>query len=167
MDKLNPDISIRSATESDRDAIWKILQPAIVAGDTLAFARDTAKAEMLDFWCKEGNHTYVAELDGAIAGTYFFKANQPGLGAHVANAGYVSHPDYTGRGLGRAMCAHSLTEAKGQGFTHMQYNIVVKSNERAVKLWLDMGFQIVGELPEVFNHAQNGLTNAYVMWRRL
>lgn len=167
MDKPRQDIRIRLATEEDRDAIWEILQPTIATGATLAFAPDTPKAEMLEFWCKKGNHTYVAVLNGTIAGTYFFKANQPGLGAHVANAGYVSHPDFAGRGLGRAMCAHSLAEAKRQGFTHMQYNIVVKSNERAVKLWQELGFQIVGELPEVFNHAQNGLTNAYVMWRRL
>jgi len=165
MDK--PKIHIRKATAEDQNTIWDILAPTIAAGDTLAFATDSPKADMIDFWCGPDKYTYVAELGGEVVGTFFMKANQPGQGAHVVNAGYVTNPQHRGKGLARAMCAFSLTEAKELGFTHMQYNIVVKSNERAIKLWQDMGFEIVGEIPEVFNHRQLGLTNAYVMWRRL
>ena len=49
----------------------------------------------------------------------------------------------------------------------MQFNIVVKSNQGAVHLWKKLEFEIVGELPEVFDHPELGLTNAYVMWRKL
>ena len=164
---LNPEIKIRKVTTADYEAIWQIIQPAIAAGDSLAFDPDSSRQEMLDFWCAASKYTYVAELEGSVLGTYFLKANQPGLGSHVVNAGYITANGHTGKGIARTMCAHSLVEAKALGFTHMQYNIVVKSNIRAVKLWQSMGFEIVGELPEVFNHAQNGLTNAYVMWRRL
>ena len=159
--------NIRSARPEDQEAIWGILAPVIAAGDTLAFAPDMPKEDMIRFWCGTDKYTYVTELEGEVAGTFFMKANQPGLGAHVVNAGYVTSQEHRGKGLARAMCAFSLEEAKRLGFTHMQYNIVVKSNERAVKLWQDMGFEIVGEIPEVFNHQQQGLTNAYVMWRRL
>lgn len=53
------------------------------------------------------------------------------------------------------------------GYKAMQFNIVVKSNERAVQLWKNLGFTIIGEIPEAFNHKQNGLTNAYIMYCKL
>jgi ribosomal protein S18 acetylase RimI-like enzyme len=49
----------------------------------------------------------------------------------------------------------------------MQFNIVVKSNERAIAIWKKLGCDIVGEVPEVFKHKKLGLTNAYIMWRKL
>ena len=160
-------IKIRRANKEDALAIWKILQPTIARGDTLAFAPDLSKEEMLGFWLATDKYTYVAELDGKVVGTFFIKANQPKLGGHVANAGYVTAFDQGGKGIGAAMCQWSLTEAKRLGFLSMQFNLVVKSNDRAVKLWQKLGFSIVGEIPEAFNHLQYGLTNAYIMWRRL
>ena len=53
------------------------------------------------------------------------------------------------------------------GFLAMQFNLVVSTNERAVRLWKKLGFQIVGTLPKAFNHAQCGLVDAYVMYRFL
>ena len=65
------------------------------------------------------------------------------------------------------MCAHSLERARGRGFRAMQFNFVVSSNERAVRLWQRNGFQIVGTLPKVFLHPERGYTDAYVMYREL
>ena len=76
-----------------------------------------------------------------------------------------SHADAQSRGVARAMCAHSLEQARARGFTAMQFNFVIASNERAVKLWQDMGFAIVGTLPAAFEHPTRGLVDAYVMFR--
>jgi len=65
------------------------------------------------------------------------------------------------------MCEYSLAAAKRLGYRAMQFNIVVKSNEGAVRLWQKLGFDIIGEIPEAFNHRQHGLTNAYIMYRKL
>ena len=65
------------------------------------------------------------------------------------------------------MAEFSLEEARRLGFDAMQFNFVVKSNKAAVKLWEKIGFQIVGEVPEVFRHSKNGLTGAYIMYRKL
>lgn len=167
MNKPPEIISIRKAIEEDQDQIWKIIQEAIATGDTLAFAPDASKDEMLAFWCAPHAHTYVAELDGQVVGTFFMKDNQPTLGAHVANAGYITSTTLAGKGVGSAMCQFSLEEAKRLGYYAMQFNLVVKSNARAVKLWQRMGFEIIGEIPEAFNHSSAGLTNAYIMWRKL
>jgi ribosomal protein S18 acetylase RimI-like enzyme len=100
-------------------------------------------------------------------GTFFIKDNQPDLGSHIANAGYMTAPGTFGKGIGRAMGEFSILEAARLGYKAMQFNIVIKSNERAVALWKSMDFEIIGEIPDAFNHQQNGLTNAYIMYRKI
>jgi ribosomal protein S18 acetylase RimI-like enzyme len=57
--------------------------------------------------------------------------------------------------------------AVATGFTAMQFNFVVATNERAVALWKSLGFAVVGTLPAAFQHPSHGLVDAYVMYRRL
>ena len=164
---MNSDLEIRKASPKDHDAIWEIIQPIIAKGDTYAFHPHTSREDMLALWCGKDKHTYVAQRAGKIVGTFMLKDNHPGLGSHVANAGYMTHPDEYGKGIGRTMAEFSLVEAKRLGYTDMQFNLVVKSNVRAVKLWQHLGFEIIGEIPNAFQHAEQGLVNAYIMWRRL
>ncbi len=160
-------LEIRKAVETDKDAVWEIIRAVLSTGDTYTFAPDTGKQEMLDFWFSPEKWTYVALSDGKIVGTFFLKANQPGLGSHVGNAGYMVAPEAKGKRVGRTMAEHSIEESRRLGFQSIQFNFVVKSNEVAVKLWQDVGFEIIGEIPEAFNHARTGLTNAYIMYRKL
>ena len=77
------------------------------------------------------------------------------------------HPDQRGRGAGRQLCAHSLEEARRLGFSAMQFNLVLVTNEKAVRLWTEMGFATVGVLPKAFRHAALGPVDALVMYREL
>jgi len=158
---------ICKAAEADKEATWNIIQAVIASGDTYVFAPDSSKEEMLAYWFNPGTLTYVAKLENEIVGTFILKENQPGLGSHVANASYMTSPEHRGKGVGRKMGVFSMNLARDIGFLSIQFNIVVKSNEAAVHLWKELGFEIVGELPEAFNHSELGLTNAYVMSRRL
>ena len=160
-------IEIRKAVPADSEQLWDIIRRVISTGDTYAFSPDTPKEAMLAYWCGPDKHTYVALLDGAVAGTLMMKDNQPGLGSHIANAGYMTSPGFFGKGIGKAMGEFSIHEAKRLGYLAMQFNIVVKSNERAVALWQKLGFQIIGEIPDAFNHRVNGLTNALIMYRKV
>ena len=160
-------ITIRKAEESDRSAIWQIIKSVIAGGDTYVYPPDSDEIEMLDYWFSADKHTYVAELGGAVVATFWLKANQPGLGKHVANAAYMVSPDVHGKGIGRQIAEWSLDEARRLGFTAMQFNFVVSSNTIAVALWQKLGFAIIGEIPDAFDHAKNGLTNAYIMYRKL
>jgi ribosomal protein S18 acetylase RimI-like enzyme len=145
-----------------------MLQATFAAGDTYAFAPDTSETEIFKAWVQAPLATYVACADdGSIAGTYFLKPNQPGLGSHVANCGYVVAPAARGQGLASAMCVHSQQEALAQGFRAMQFNLVVSTNETAVRLWRKLGFRIVGTLPAAFRHAQRGYVDAFVMFKEL
>lgn len=103
-----------------------------------------------------------------VLGTYYIKPNQPGLGSHVCNAGYmVSSVARRRQGIGRAMCGHSLQEAVTLGFKAMQFNLVVATNIRAIKLWKEMGFEMIGTLPKAFKHTDKGFVDAHIMYKRL
>lgn len=160
-------MEIRTALEKDKPSVWRIVKAVIAGGDTYVFAPDTPESEMLAYWFSPEKHNYVAVIDGKVVGTFWLKANQPGLGAHVANAAYMVAPESKGQGVGKKMAEHSLDEARRLGFTAMQFNFVVKSNTAAVNLWQKVGFEIIGEIPNAFNHSTNGLTNAYIMYRKL
>jgi L-amino acid N-acyltransferase YncA len=158
---------IRRATDADWPAIWAIFAAVVARGDTYTYDPDTPEPEARRLWMGPGLATYVAEADGEIVGTYVLRANQPGLGAHVANAGYMVRADRAGRGIGWAMGEHSLGEARAAGFRAMQFNAVVSTNTRAVALWQRLGFAIVGTIPEGFRHREHGYVDLYVMHRAL
>jgi len=162
-----PNLRIRAAVASDADAIWEILKPTIRSGETYTLPRDMTREQALAFWYSPGHEVFVAEENTAILGTYFLRSNQKGGGEHVANCGYITAPNATGRGVARSMCQHSLDHAATRGFRAMQFNFVVSSNERAVKLWQSFGFEIVGRLPEAFLHPTLGYVDALVMFRKL
>jgi L-amino acid N-acyltransferase YncA len=160
-------IRIRPATPADHPAIRAILGPVFAAGETYCVPRDWTELQGLEYWFQAGHQVFVAEEGGAVVGTYFLQPNHQGGGAHVANCGYVTSQHATGRGIARAMCMDSLDRARAAGFRAMQFNFVVSTNDRAVRLWQSLGFQIVGTLPEAFLHPSRGYVDAHVMVRNL
>ena len=160
-------IAVRKYREEDKEQIWKIIEFVISKGDSYTYAPDTTREIALENWCSAEKHTFVAVEDDEILGTFYIKPNQIGLGSHIANGSYMVAPEARRKGIGRLMGEYSIEEAKNLGFHAMQFNFVVKSNEKAVKLWTSLGFKIIGEIPEAFRHLENGLTNAYIMYRKL
>jgi L-amino acid N-acyltransferase YncA len=160
-------IEIRVAAAGDSEAILEVLEPAIRAGETYALPRDMKREDLPTWWMSAPHEVFVAVSAGTVVGTYFIAPNQRGGGSHVANCGYVTAVEATGRGVARAMCAHSLGLAKEQGYRAMQFNFVVSTNLRAVRLWESFGFQTVGRLPGAFLHPEHGFVDALVMYRFL
>ena len=160
-------LNIRLATEADRDAIWNILHAVIAPGDTYTFDPKISRDEALAYWFRADTHTYVAEQDRQIVGTYILKANQPALGSHVANAAFMIALEARGLGVGRRMGDHCLSEARRLGFRAMQFNFVVSTNEAAIRLWKQLGFETVGNLPGAFRHPERGYVDVYIMFRSL
>ncbi|WP_287083472.1 GNAT family N-acetyltransferase [Mesorhizobium sp.] len=160
-------LTIRGAAPADADAIWKILEPVLRAGETYALPPDWSRSKTLSYWFSPNHEVFVAEMNELVMGTYFLQANQLGGGAHVANCGYVTAQNSIGRGVATAMCQHSLRYATERGFRAMQFNCVVSSNERAVKLWRHLGFEIIGTIPQGFEHPILGFVDALIMHRAL
>lgn len=160
-------MNIRPARPEDHEAIWRIIEPAIRAGETYALPPDLGREAALAYWTGADRETFVAEASGGLVGTYYLRANQAGGGSHVANCGYVTAPWAQGRGVARGMGEHSLQAARDRGFRAMQFNFVVETNARAVRLWQDLGFGVVGRLPLAFRRPDGSYTDALVMFRSL
>jgi ribosomal protein S18 acetylase RimI-like enzyme len=102
-----------------------------------------------------------ADLEKRIVGQVIRRGRKE----HVEDGG--RRADARGQGIGEALCEHSLEAARRLGYEAMQFNLVVATNEGAIHLWKKMGFDIVGTLPKTFDHAEEGLVDAHVMYRRL
>jgi RimJ/RimL family protein N-acetyltransferase len=161
-------ISIRRFEENDWLAVWRFMEPVFRAGDTYAFSPDISEKEAYRIWVELPHATYVAVDDNkAILGTYYIKPNQPSQGAHVCNCGYIVSEKARGQGIASRMCDHSQQEALDKGFLAMQFNLVVSTNEGAVRLWEKLGFSVLGTLPKAFNHPLHGFVDALIMYKWL
>jgi ribosomal protein S18 acetylase RimI-like enzyme len=160
---------IRPYTPEDWIEVWPILEAIIRAGEVLALARDLSEAEAKEAWTGDARQVYVAvdERSNQILGSYYLRPNQEGGGSHVSNCGYAVSEEARGRGIAASMCEHSQAEAVARGFSAMQFNLVVSTNEAAVHLWKKLGFEVIGTIPEAFDHPRAGLVDAHIMYKRL
>jgi RimJ/RimL family protein N-acetyltransferase len=160
-------MEIRRAEPRDGEAITAIIMPTIREGTTYALDPEMSEPEALAYWLAPDKDTFVAVDEGTVVGTYYIRPNQPGGGKHVCNCGYMTSPAAMGKGIARSMCEHSLQLARSQGYRAMQFNFVVSTNERAVRLWQALGFEIAGRLKGAFLHPSEGYVDALVMYRTL
>jgi len=161
-------ITIREFQEQDWAEAWEIIEPVFRAGETYAFSPDITAEEAHKVWIATPASTFVVvDSNNTILGTYYIKPNQPALGAHVCNCGYIVAEKARNKGLAALMCDHSQVQAVAMGFLAMQYNLVVVTNESAVHLWKKKGFKIIGTLPKSFRHSRFGLVDAHVMYKLL
>ena len=161
-------ITIQTFTEKYWNATWKIIEGVFRTGETYAFSPDITEQEAHAVWIEAPAATFIAVDDhDTVLGTYYIKPNQPALGAHVCNCGYITAENARGRGVASEMCRHSQREALSRGFHAMQYNLVVSTNTGAVRLWKQHGFEVIGTLPEAFRHPRLGFVDALVMYKIL
>ena len=125
------------------------------------------ETDALRYWTGPDRETFVAEENGNILGTYYIRANQSSGGSHVANCGYMTHVSAQGRGIARACVSIRLIMHANSVFRAMQFNFVVSTNERAVRLWQSLGFDIVGRLQLAFRRPSGSYVDAFVMFRAL
>lgn len=162
------ELIIRPYQDGDWPFVWAIIKPVFRAGETYAFSPDITEEQAHQVWIKKPEIAFIAVgKDSEILGTYYIKPNQPTLGAHVCNCGYIVSEQARGRGIATAMCEHSQSEARTRGYRAMQYNLVVSTNEVAVQLWEKLGFEIIGTLPKSFRHTRLGYVDAHVMYKQL
>lgn len=164
---MKEQIFIRQFNDSDKEPLWRIIKSVIAGGETYVFDPDSSREKMLSYWLASDKKVYVACIGEELVATFTIKPNMPDRGSHVANGSYMVDPLYSGKGVGELIGRYSLEEAKRLGYHAMQFNIVIKSNERAVRLWKRIGFEIIGEIPNAFNHPRLGMVNAYVMYKTL
>ena len=72
-----------------------------------------------------------------------------------------------GKGIGRRLVEHSLQTARQDGFTALQFNAVVCTNERAVKLYKDLGFQQLARIKNGYRLKDNSFTDTFMFIKEL
>jgi L-amino acid N-acyltransferase YncA len=161
-------VEIRQFAENDWPEVWAVVHAVIEAGDTYEYPPGSTEAEGRDLWIRPSPaECRVAVEDGRVLGTYKISANRLGLADHVANGSYMVSAAAQGRGLGRALCEHSLERARELGFRAMQFNAVVATNARALRLWRSCGFIIVGTVPNGFRLREKDMVDYHILHRFL
>ncbi len=160
-------VTIREATEIDFAAIWPIFHDIVRAGETYTYTPHISQDDAKRLWMHVPRKTFVAEEAGEILGTYYIKTNYDGPGSHVCNCGYMVSSAAQGKGIATAMCRHSQQIARELGYKAMQFNSVVATNTRAVRLWNTLGYETVGRVPKAFHHPTEGYVDTLVMYKWL
>ncbi|PUA82311.1 GNAT family N-acetyltransferase [Nocardioides currus] len=157
--------AVRTATDADWPAIWPIFDEIVRAGETYAFPIDLTIDTARPWWMTD--HVVVLEEEGAVLGSAKMGPNRPGRGAHVGTASFMVDPAARGRGVGRRLGEHVVQWHRAAGFAGIQFNAVVETNTVAVRLWQDLGFEIVGTVPRAFDHPTHGRVGLHVMYLEL
>lgn len=161
-------MDIRPLTDADWPGLWPIIEAVTREGETYTYPLNMTEADARAMWTPAApGGTLVAVEDDHILGAAKIVPNQQGNGAHVANGSFMVGPEARGRGVARRLGEAALEFARAAGFRSMQFNAVVETNAHAVALWRSLGFEIVGTVPEAFNHPRQGLVGLHVMYRRL
>lgn len=160
--------SIRIATQQDWSSIYPFYAAIAAEGRTYALPADESLEDARSRWMDSTPGQTVVAVDGdAVVGSAKMGANRPGRGAHVATASFMVNPDHKNRGVGRALGEYVLDWARSSGFHAVQFNAVVETNRAAVHLWKSLGFEVLGTVPEAFDHPEYGLVGLHLMYRRL
>lgn len=160
-------VALRPGEPTDHDALWRIFSEVIATADTYAMAPDTTREDALAYWTANAGPWFVAEQDGAVVGACMIHPNQPGLGAHVANAAFVVDRTARHHHVGRALVEHALGQARELGYRAMQFDLVAETNTDAIKLYEDLGFEVIGRQPEAFHWRRERYVDALLFYRFL
>ena len=161
-------MQIREYIDRDWPSVWPIFQEVVAAGDTIAYDLGWSSEQARNMWVEAPPGLTVVDCEGSrVLGTAKMGPNRPGPGSHVSTATFMVASGARGQGVGRALGEYALSWAREQGYAAMQFNAVVESNHVAVELWKSLGFQIIGTVPEAFEHPRLGRVGLHVMHRRL
>ena len=156
----------RRAVAEDWPQIYRLFTEIVAAGETYAYPDGLSSEEAHALWIEQPpGQTIVAVDEDVVLGSAKMGPNRPGRGAHVATASFMVAPAHQGHGVGRALAESTLDWAWRAGYRAMQFNAVVETNVRAVRLWEALGFEILATVPGAFLHPRYGYVGLHIMFR--
>jgi ribosomal protein S18 acetylase RimI-like enzyme len=160
-------VNIRAARTDDLDAVWQMWKEVMDQKIYFPYDSSYTREQIEESWINLDNGLYVAEVGPEIMGAYILRPNQPAYGSHIANAAYMVSSRSRGHGVGSLLCEHSIHSARELGYRGMQFNLVVSTNEAAIRAWKAHGFEIIGTVPGGFHHFELGYVDAHIFFRSL
>src|SRR5829696_3151786 len=155
--------------DADWPAFYPVFRDVVADGETYAYPEGLTSEEARALWVEPPPGITVVAVDhaGQVLGSARTGPNRPGRGAHVATASFMVAQHTRGRRLGRTLAEWVLEWTVAQGYAAIQFNAVVETNTAAVALWQDLGFTVVGTVPEAFDSRTHGRVGLHVMHRYL
>lgn len=184
----------RLAGEPDWPLIWPFWRQIVAAGDTYCYDPATGydagrrlwfgsppdqvwlvtgeraggdQDDVLGSGAGSGPDDVAISGESQVLGSYRLGPNKAGPGSHIGTASYMVSQQARGRGIGRAMVEHCLSQAAAAGYRGLQFNAVAASNRHAVSLYLELGFSVIGTVPGGFEHPQEGFVDLLIMFHEL
>lgn len=157
-------MTIRAYKPEDIPAMREIWNEIIDAGNAFPqlepLAGDPAAA---DFFGGQ-THAAVAEADGKIVGLYILHPNNVGRCGHIANASFAVRAAARGRGVGEALVRDCIKRGAEHGFRILQFNAVVASNVRAIRLYEKIGFRRLGRVEGGFRRPDGTFEDIFLYY---
>lgn len=156
---------ICDATEADLPAFVPIFREIVDAGETYAYPEDLSDAQIKGLWFESAPGRTVVALDddGTLLGSAKMGPNRPGRGSHVGTASFMVGAAARGKGVGRALAEDMVAWHRREGYSAIQFNAVVETNTAAVRLWQDLGFEILTTVPAAFESKAHGRVGLHLM----
>lgn len=82
-----------------------------------------------------------------VVGVFYVKPNFPGRCNHLCNGGFITAPNFRGRGVGEAMGRCFLRVARDLGFGAALFNLVFANNKASIAMWEKLRFKRIGTIP--------------------
>ncbi|WP_433343634.1 N-acetyltransferase family protein [Streptomyces sp. CA-253872] len=161
---------MREATAADWPGLRPFFRDICAAGETFTYPLHPTEEEARAMWMPPASapaHVVVAEEAGTVLGTAHMYANRAGNGAHVASASYMVDPAHQGRGAGRALSPTAWTGRARRASAASSTTPSSRRTPPALALYGDLGFEILGTLPEGFHHPRLGYVGLHSLHRAL
>jgi GNAT superfamily N-acetyltransferase len=141
------ELVLRPLAADHADALFWLFADIVARGEGFPQQAPLTRAVFEDVWVRPVTLVVAGLVGGELAGAYYLKPNLPGLGAHIANAGYVVSRARRRLGIGRLLVQDSIARAPLAGFDAVQFNFVFADNP-ARRLYEDLGWRVVGQVPD-------------------
>ena len=146
-------IDVKKLAEADLAGAVAIWNEIVEEG--LAFPQEEilTLASGRDFFAEQSFTGVAYDTEsGEMVGMYILHPNNVGRCGHICNASYAVKGTVRGRRVGEALVRHCLKMGKELGYGVLQFNAVVATNERALRLYKKLGFTQLGVIPKGFRN---------------
>jgi ribosomal protein S18 acetylase RimI-like enzyme len=149
-DANSPQFRLLPLEERYLDGCLDIQNQIVAEGNSVPWEVPFTLDSLKDLYGPEDAVWLAVNDDDEVLGSVHIHPNREGRCSHVANCGYMVRLEARGRGVGKALVAKSIEVAREMGFVAIQFNAVVSTNQTAIALYKQFGFQIIATVPGGF-----------------
>lgn len=145
------EIIVRAYRDEDLPAMTAIWNEVVEEGIAFPQEECLSQEEARAFFASQSRSAVaVRESDGAVLGLYILHPNNVGRCGHLCNASYAVASESRGLRIGEKLVRDCIASAPAFGFRVLQFNAVVRTNNRARRLYEKLGFTQLGVIPGGF-----------------